>query len=86
MRINNGSNYGRYSNPAYDRLLDQASNEPDIAKRGVLMAQAEKLLLDDVGIVPMFFWVSPVITQTYVKGWKPNVRDKHLSRWISIER
>ena len=34
LRTGGGNNYGRYSNPKFDALLDQAASERDLAKRG----------------------------------------------------
>ncbi len=84
MHTGNGNNFWKYSNPAYDALLDRASHETDITRRGALLAEAEKLSLKDHPWAPVFFWITPEYTRPYVKGWVANSRDKHRSRWISI--
>jgi peptide/nickel transport system substrate-binding protein len=40
-----GYNWGYYSNPSLDKLLDSASAEPDEAKRTALYGEAQKLLV-----------------------------------------
>ena len=56
FRTDGGSNYGKYSNPAYDGLLDQLATEQDNDKRIDLYKQAETLLLkDDVAIKPLMY-------------------------------
>jgi oligopeptide transport system substrate-binding protein len=85
LRKGNANNYSRYSNPKVDALLNMANTEPDLAKRGSLLAQAEGLALKDYVWVPEFFWVSGAIVRPYVKGWEENPRDLHRTRWISIE-
>ncbi len=47
------SNRGKYSNPELDRLLDQAMQELDDAKREALLQQATKVAFDDVAILPI---------------------------------
>jgi peptide/nickel transport system substrate-binding protein len=42
-----GYNWGYYSNPEFDALIDQASHEPDEAKRNELYGQAQAILVDD---------------------------------------
>lgn len=42
-----GYNWGYYSNPKLDKLLDTASAEPDDAKRFALYGEAQKLLVAD---------------------------------------
>ncbi len=47
------SNRGRYSNPEADRILEQAMRELDDAKREVLLQQATRIVMEDVGIAPL---------------------------------
>lgn len=44
-----------YASEAYDALLKQALNEADGAKRATILAEAEKLLLKDAPIAPVYF-------------------------------
>jgi ABC-type transport system substrate-binding protein len=43
----NGYNWGYYSNPTLDKLLDAASAEPDDAKRAQMYKDAQKIVVDD---------------------------------------
>jgi len=85
LRKGNANNYGRYSNPKYDALLDEASTEPDLKKRGEILAKAEEIALNDYAIIPTFFWVSGHLVRPYVKGWVDNAGDSHRTRWLSID-
>jgi oligopeptide transport system substrate-binding protein len=50
-----GDNRGRYSNPAFDALMDRAAATPDAAARNDLYKQAEKIAIgDDLGLIPLF--------------------------------
>jgi peptide/nickel transport system substrate-binding protein len=52
-------NYGRYSNPALDKLLAMASVVLDDSKRAALIAQAYELALgQDVAAIPMLFQIT----------------------------
>jgi peptide/nickel transport system substrate-binding protein len=42
-----GYNWGYYSNPKLDKLLDAASAEPDDAKRKQMYGEAQKLLVEE---------------------------------------
>ena len=44
---NAGYNWGYYSNPEFDKLLDAGAAEPDAQKRMALYAQAQHLLVED---------------------------------------
>lgn len=54
-----GTNYGRYSNPALDGLLDQALRTNDDARREALLAAAMKVAADDVAVIPLHYEVIP---------------------------
>jgi peptide/nickel transport system substrate-binding protein len=43
-----GSNWGKYNNPAVDKLLDQGRTETDQAKRTAAYQEAAKIVADDV--------------------------------------
>jgi oligopeptide transport system substrate-binding protein len=85
LRTGNANNYGHYANPNFDKLLDEASVELDLTKRGQLLAQAEAIALKDNAWIPINFWVSGGLVRPYVKGWKDNVADVHRTRWLSID-
>ena len=85
-RKTSGNNLGRYDNPQFDRLLDSAAvAAADPTRRMQLLAQAEKVLVDDVGLLPLLFYSSHNIVSSRVKGWEENALDFHPSRFISVE-
>jgi peptide/nickel transport system substrate-binding protein len=49
------SNRGHYSNAEYDRLVDEADQTADITKRAELLEASTRVILDDVGIIPLLF-------------------------------
>ena len=57
---NNGQNNSKYSNPKYDAAIKAARTETDATKRIKLFHDAEKLLMDDMGIVPIYFYTDPM--------------------------
>lgn len=64
-----GYNYGKYSNPDYDRLINQALKEADPNKRAQQMIDAEKIFIQkDMGILPLFYGTNVKAAQPYVKG------------------
>jgi ABC-type transport system substrate-binding protein len=62
----------RWKNDAYDKLIDRAKNEPDAAARYKIYAEAEKIVLADFGMAPLY-----VRTQLTLK--QPNVRNVYLT-------
>jgi peptide/nickel transport system substrate-binding protein len=50
------SNRGRYSNPAFDRALDEALATLDDEARARKLAQAGEIAINDVGIIPVIYF------------------------------
>ena len=61
----NGDNWGEYSNPEFDALVEQAARETDPAKRQELYRLAEEILIDvDTAVAPIYY-------NSYVRMHKP---------------
>jgi oligopeptide transport system substrate-binding protein len=78
-------NYGRYKNPEYDALLAQSNGELDLKKRAEIFADAEKIMLDDYPITPMWFQVTKNMVDPTLTGWSDNASDQHRSRFLCRE-
>ena len=61
-------NWAAYSNPAVDKLLDQAGLDGDPQGRFKLYNQAEKMILADYPVVPLTYGRQYWLTKPYVKG------------------
>jgi oligopeptide transport system substrate-binding protein len=79
-------NYGDYRNPAYDRLLAAADQEPDAARRAGLLAQAEQLMLNDEAVAPTYFGVSRNLVNPKITGWVGNIENWHRARWLCVRK
>ena len=61
------------------------NREPDAAKRGQIMSEAEAIALKDFAWIPTRFLVTSNLVRPYVKGWVANNRDWHRMRYVSID-
>jgi oligopeptide transport system substrate-binding protein len=80
-----GINLTGYSNPAYDALLAQATSQPDPARRRALLEEAERLMLADHPVLPLYFYVNKHLVKPYVQGWTDNVMNVHYSKNLRLE-
>jgi oligopeptide transport system substrate-binding protein len=85
LRTTADNNYGGYSNPKFDALMDKAQHTVDLKERGQLMEQAESLALREYAWLPCYFLLTMDIVQPWVKGWIPNIRGFNRTRWLSID-
>ena len=61
-------NMGRYNNPVYDRLMQQAAVTSGLQARSDLLHEAEQIALDDAVVIPIMYYMSKGLVQPYVKG------------------
>jgi oligopeptide transport system substrate-binding protein len=84
LQSTHGINDMGYSSPQYDALLSRASREANPARRMRLLADAEQLMLADLPMIPVYFYVSKKLVKPWVAGFHGNIRDHHPSRFIRI--
>ena len=65
-------NYANYSNPAVDRLLEQARSEGDYLKRIQVYRQVEALIMADAPVVNLVYYTFEYLFQPYVQGIELN--------------
>jgi oligopeptide transport system substrate-binding protein len=64
------NNNGKYNNPAYDKLVNDAAKETDADKRIELYKKAEKLLIvDDAAVIPTYYQDVNQFRKNYVKDF-----------------
>jgi oligopeptide transport system substrate-binding protein len=79
-------NYGDYRSPAFDALLAAADREVDAGRRAGLLARADQVLADDVGVAPIYFSVARPLVNPKVTGWVDNIENWHRARWLCVKR
>ncbi|AMS30811.1 peptide ABC transporter substrate-binding protein [Hyphomonadaceae bacterium UKL13-1] len=75
-------NYGKYSNPEFDKLMEAADVEKDTVKRANMMKQAEAIVLKENGFMPMWFLTNRNLVSPRVTGWVDNAVDIHRARYL----
>ncbi len=75
-----------WSNAEYDRLIAATGKEADPVARMRLFEQAEKILLDELPILPIYFYTSKNMVKPYVRGFYNNVQNFHPLWAIWIDR
>lgn len=65
-------NFGEYSNPEIDKLLEKARVEPDPKVRAKMYQEIEQKLVDEAAILPLWFGKSYILVKPYVKGYRIN--------------
>lgn len=84
LASDNEQNDSGFANDEYDALLDRAAVEPDMQKRAALMEAAERLMLEEQPIIPIYFYVSKHLIKPWVGGFEPNIMDHHYTKNFHI--
>ena len=70
MTSDNSQNAGGWKNEEYDRLIkaSKTTDANDPAKRWDDLVQAEKILMDDQGVIPLYQSTKPWMVKPSVKN------------------
>jgi oligopeptide transport system substrate-binding protein len=78
-------NPSSYKNPEYDRLLHEAETRTDPKMRREAMEQAERVLLSDMPIVPIYHYTTQHLVNPAITGWQDNVMDVHQTQYLGLK-
>jgi oligopeptide transport system substrate-binding protein len=79
-----GNNHTGWINEEYDRLIARAGNTLDTTERHGLFQQAEAILVDELPILPIYFYVRTYLKHEAVQGWHPNILDQHPYKFVRL--
>jgi oligopeptide transport system substrate-binding protein len=84
-RTGDGNNDTGWSNPEYDKLLDQAAQTGDPKERFSILHQAEQVWLSEPPGVLIYWYTLVYNLDPSVKNWNPLALDDHNYKFIDLE-
>ena len=84
LHSENEMNHSGYASEEYDALLRSASLRPAGKERTNDLLQAEQVMLNDMPVIPLYFYVSQHLIKPWVFGLEGNVMDHHYSKYVKI--
>ncbi len=84
MRSTAGQNDTGYSNAEFDRLVAASQTELNQPSRMELLQQAERVMLADMPILPLYIYVTPRLVQQWVGGYESNIMDRHRHQYMYV--
>ena len=79
------NNYTGWSNPEFDRLLTESSFVSDPTERYAKLAEAEAILLEELPILPLYWYTRVYLLHPDVKNWNPLLLDNHPYKHIDLQ-
>ncbi|HEY2274503.1 MAG TPA: peptide ABC transporter substrate-binding protein [Steroidobacteraceae bacterium] len=78
-------NLPRYKSAAYDALVTRAAAEADQGRRRALLEEAERTMLADHPLLPLYFYVNKHLVKPQVLGWYDNVMNVTYSKDLGLK-
>ncbi len=84
LQSRHGQNMPAYSDPQYDALVARANTQADAAARRALLQDAERHMLEQSPLIPIYFYRSTHLIKPQVQGWQDNLLDYHYSKDLAV--
>jgi oligopeptide transport system substrate-binding protein len=81
----NGNNDTRWSNADYDRLFAQAIAAKDDHERYEIYQKMDAILVDELPVMPIFYYTRVHALSPRVKGYYPTLLDNHPYKYIYLQ-
>ncbi|MFC4076238.1 peptide ABC transporter substrate-binding protein [Salinithrix halophila] len=79
-------NFGKWHNPAFDRLIEKAKSTSDFKARNEAMVKAEEIVMEDAGVAPLFYESQAYVQKPYVKNlFRHPIGPEYTLKWTYIE-
>jgi oligopeptide transport system substrate-binding protein len=85
FRSDADNNYGEYSNPEVDKLLEMACVQLDNQYGLKLYQQVEQMIIDDVACIPLWFGQNYILVKPYVDGYQLNLLGRPTLNSVSVK-
>jgi len=79
-----GVNLPHYSSLKYDSILVGAAQQHDLIARSALLEEAERVMLADHPVIPLYFYVNKHLVKPEVVGWYDNVMNVVYSKDLAL--
>ncbi|MCI0652392.1 MAG: peptide ABC transporter substrate-binding protein [Planctomycetes bacterium] len=77
-----GNNKTGWGNPRYDRLIAEARKLFDPAERMKVLHDAERILMDELPIIPIYSYVTSDVVAPRLGGFHWNILDEHFPKFF----
>ena len=83
--MDNPNNWAGWSSTGYDALLLDARETADPSQRMRRYSLAERYLIAEQAVIPLYFYVTAYLKDPVVKGWSSNLLDWHPLKHVYFE-
>lgn len=80
-----GNNQTGFSSKEYDNLLKESQRAPTQEARFAIFQKMEKILSDEMPIIPIYTYTRVHLVRPEVKSWTPTILDHHPYKHVSLD-
>ena len=81
----NGNNDTGWSNARYDELVAKAPLAGNDKKRFAMLQEAERILMEERPIIPIYIYIKGYLIHPHLKEWHPKLLDNRNMKYIRLE-
>lgn len=82
---NGNNNFVGWKNEKFDGLMNKAAETTDTQQRIAFFQEAEKILLEEMPLIPLHSSTTSHLVHKSVKNWQGNLLDWHLYQYIELD-
>ncbi len=86
FRGGSSNNHTGWNNVRYDALLHAADRATEPTTRHDLLQQAETVLLDEMPVIPLYYFTTVRLVHPAVRGWSDLPLDRHPYKHVWLEQ
>ena len=80
-----GNNYTGWENADYAKYLEEAAKETDANKRLEILKKAEKVLMDEMPVIPIYDYTQVSVKKDNIKGLATSPLGKIDLKYLEVE-
>ena len=80
-----GNNFTGWKSVEYDHLIRTTRSQPSATERTFIFEQAEKLLIAEQPIIPLYFYTSVYLKHPSVAGYYPTLLNYHPWKYVYLK-
>lgn len=80
-----GNNNTGWSSKAFEDLLRKAENTADVPTRMSILSEAEKTMMNDTPVLPIYWYTTNYLIRPEVKNWHPLLLNNHPFKFVEIK-
>ncbi len=81
-----GNNNTGWGSKEFEDLLTKAENTADVPTRMGILSDAERTILDDTPVLPIYWYTTNYLIRPEVKNWNPLLLNNHPFKFVKIEK